>query len=89
MYGTWTLICLAFMYDRLIFQKDSLGNRTMLKFAMYFAMFVGAIVIAAWVSREASYFFNNLFYYVRYHWLPFLGGVALIAIIYKILSSKS
>jgi multisubunit Na+/H+ antiporter MnhB subunit len=61
----------------------------MLKFAMYFAMFVGALAIAAWVSREASYFFNSLFYYVRYHWLPFLGGVALIAIIYKVLSSKS
>lgn len=56
---------------------------------MYFAMFVGALAIAAWVSREASYFFNSLFYYVRYHWLPFLGGVALIAIIYKVLSSKS
>jgi len=26
----------------------------MLKFAMYFAMFIGAIVIASWVSREAS-----------------------------------
>ena len=61
----------------------------MLKFTMYFAMFVGAIVIAAWVSREASQFFNSLFYYVRYNWLPFLGGVALVAIIYKVLSSKS
>ena len=34
----------------------------MTKFLMYFVMFVGAIVIAAWVSREASYFFNSLLY---------------------------
>lgn len=61
----------------------------MLKFIMYFTMFVGALAIAAWVSREASYFFNSLFYYVRYHWLPFLGGVVLIAIAYKVFSSKS
>ena len=61
----------------------------MLKFAMYFAMFVGAIAIAAWLSREASYFFNSLFYYVRYHWLPFLGAIALVAIAYKVFSSKS
>jgi len=61
----------------------------MLKFAMYFAMFVGALAIAAWVSREASYFFNSLFYYVRYHWLPFLGGILLVVIAYKVFSSKS
>jgi hypothetical protein len=47
----------------------------MLKFAMYFAMFVGAIVIASWVSREANYFFSNLLYWIRYNWLPFLGLV--------------
>ncbi len=61
----------------------------MLKFAMYFAMFVGAIVIAAWVSREANAFFNSLLYYVRYNWLPFLAGVVLIAVAYKVFSSKS
>ncbi len=61
----------------------------MLKFVMYFVMFVGAIAIAAWVSREANYFFSNLFYWVRYNWLPFLGLVFLGAIAYKAVSSKS
>jgi hypothetical protein len=56
---------------------------------MYFVFFVGALAIAAWVSREASYFFNNLFYYIRYNWLPFLGCVFLAAIAYKVFSSKS
>ncbi len=61
----------------------------MLKFAMYFAMFVGAIVIASWISREANYFFSNLLYWIRYNWLPFFGGVLLLAIAYKVFSSKS
>jgi hypothetical protein len=61
----------------------------MTKFLMYFAMFVGAIVIAAWVSREANYFFNNLLYWIRYNWLPFFGLVILGAIAYKVFSSKS
>jgi hypothetical protein len=56
---------------------------------MYFVMFVGAIVIAAWVSREASYFFNNLLYWIRYNWLPFVGLVILGTIAYKVFSSKS
>ncbi|MEI6063314.1 MAG: hypothetical protein WCQ26_01855 [Pseudanabaena sp. ELA748] len=61
----------------------------MSKLVMYFVLFVGALAIAAWVSREASYFFNSLFYYIRYNWLPFLGCVFLAAIAYKVFSSKS
>ena len=61
----------------------------MTKIVMYSVMFVGAIVIAAWVSREASYFFNNLLYWIRYNWLPFVGLVILGAIAYKVFSSKS
>ena len=61
----------------------------MTKIVMYFVMFVGAIVIAAWVSREASYFFNRLLYWIRYNWLPFVGLVILGAIAYKVFSSKS
>lgn len=59
------------------------------KFVLYFLMFVGAIVVAAWVSREASYFFNSLLYQIRYNWMPFLAGAVLIAIAYKVFSSKS
>jgi uncharacterized membrane-anchored protein len=59
------------------------------KFVLYFLMFVGAIVVAAWVSREASYFFNNLLYWIRYNWLPTVGLVVLGAIAYKVFSSKS
>jgi len=55
----------------------------MTKFLMYFAMFVGAIVIASWVSREANYFFSNLLYWIRYNWLPFLRVVFLEPITYK------
>ena len=51
---------------------------------MYFAMFVGAILIATWVSREASYFFSNLLYWIRYNWLPVLGVVFVGAIAYKV-----
>ncbi|MBD2189777.1 hypothetical protein [Pseudanabaena mucicola] len=58
----------------------------MTKILMYVAMFVGAIVIASWISREASYFFNSLIYWVRYNWLPFLGLVVLVAIAYKVFS---
>lgn len=61
----------------------------MLKYVMYFVMFVGAIVVAAWVSREASYFFNNLLYQIRYNWMPFLAGAILVAIAFKVFSSKS
>jgi len=61
----------------------------MLKYAMYFAMFVGAIVIASWISREASYFFNSLLYHIRYNWMPFLAGVILVAIAFKVFSSKA
>jgi len=61
----------------------------MTKFVIYFVFFIGALAIAAWVSREASYFFNNLFYYIRYNWLPFLGCVFLAVIAYKAFSSKS
>ncbi len=61
----------------------------MTKIVMYFVMFVGALVIAVWVSREASYFFNNLLYWIRYNWLPFFGLVILGAIAYKVFSSKS
>ncbi|BBC24439.1 hypothetical protein [Pseudanabaena sp. ABRG5-3] len=61
----------------------------MTKIVMYFVMFVGALVIATWVSREASYFFNNLLYWIRYNWLPFFGLVILVAIAYKVFSSKS
>lgn len=61
----------------------------MTKILMYFVLFVGAIAIASWVSREASYFFNSLFYHIRYNWLPFLGCVFLAAIAFKVFSSKS
>ncbi len=61
----------------------------MLKFAMYFAMFVGAIVIALWVSREANYFFSGLLYWIKYNWLPALGLVFLGILAYKVVSSKS
>jgi len=54
---------------------------------MYFAMFVGAVLIATWVSREASLFFNNLLYWIRYNWLPFFGLVLLGAIAYKVFKS--
>ena len=55
---------------------------------MYFAMFVGAIVIALWVSREANYFFSNLLYWIKYNWLPALGLVFLGMLAYKVVSSK-
>jgi hypothetical protein len=61
----------------------------MLKSAMYFAMFVGAIVIALWISREANYFFSNLLYWIKYNWLPALGLVFLAILAYKVVSSKS
>lgn len=61
----------------------------MLKSAMYFAMFVGAIVIALWVSREANSFFSNLLYWIKYNWLPALGLVFLGVLAYKVVSSKS
>ncbi len=61
----------------------------MLKSAMYFAMFVGAIVIALWVSREANSFFSGLLYWVKYNWLPALGLVFLGILAYKVVSSKS
>ena len=61
----------------------------MTKIVMYFVMFVGALVIAAWVSREASYFFSSLLSWIRYNWLPFFGLVLLGAIAYKVFSSKS
>jgi hypothetical protein len=61
----------------------------MLKPAMYFAMFVGAIVIALWVSREANYFFSGLLYWIKYNWLPALGLVFLGVLAYKVVSSKS
>ncbi|MCA6573079.1 MAG: hypothetical protein ACK45T_02700 [Pseudanabaena sp.] len=61
----------------------------MTKIVMYFVMFVGAIAIAAWVSREFSYFFNNLLYWIRYNWVPSVGLIILGAITYKVFSSKS
>jgi hypothetical protein len=61
----------------------------MLKFAMYFAMFVGAIVIVLWVSREANYFFSGLLYWVKYNWLPALGLVFLAILAYKAFNTKS
>lgn len=59
----------------------------MTKIFMYFAMFVGAILIAYWVSSHASYFFNNLLYFIRYNWLPVLGVVFVGAIAYKVVKS--
>jgi hypothetical protein len=61
----------------------------MTKFLMYFAMAVGAVLITAWIAREFNYFFNSLWYLMRYNWLPFFGSLVLIAIAYKVLSSKS
>ncbi|MFM7886320.1 MAG: hypothetical protein ACKPCM_06450 [Pseudanabaena sp.] len=61
----------------------------MTKIVMYFVLFVGAIAIAAWASREVSYFFNNLLYWIRYNWVPFVGLIILGAITYKVFSSKS
>lgn len=58
----------------------------MLKFLMYFAMAVGIIVIGAWISREANYFFNNLVYWIRYNWLPALGLIFVGIIAYKAFS---
>jgi hypothetical protein len=59
----------------------------MLKFVMYLAMFIGAIVIASWLSRDASYFFNNLLYWIRYNWMPALGLVVIGAIAFKAFKS--
>jgi hypothetical protein len=61
----------------------------MLKPAIYFAMFVGAIVIALWVSREANYFFSGLLSWIKYNWLSALGLVFLGILAYKVVSSKS
>ena len=59
----------------------------MSKILMYFAMFVGAILIASWVSREASYFFSSLLNLIRYNWLPMLGLLVIGAIAYKVVNS--
>ncbi|MEE3719512.1 hypothetical protein V2H45_22465 [Tumidithrix elongata RA019] len=58
------------------------------KILMMFACFVGAIVIAVWVSREALYFFNTLLYWIRYNWIPVLGAMLLGAIAYKVFSKS-
>ena len=58
----------------------------MLKFLMYFAMVVGLIAIAAWVSREANYFFSSLLYWIRYNWLPALGLIFVGILAYKAFS---
>jgi len=56
----------------------------MTKILMYIAMFVGAVVLALWASRELSYFLNNLLYWIRTNWLMVFGVAVAVAIGYKV-----
>lgn len=56
----------------------------MTKILMYMAMFVGAVVVALWASRELSYFLRDVLYWIRTNWLMVFGISVAVAIGIKV-----